>query len=88
MQELARHLGLDKSSITGLVDRAGRRGLVRRATAPHDGRSVRVSLTEQGRELSRAGTADAGRRIRALTERLTDAQRSALSALASELLAS
>jgi DNA-binding MarR family transcriptional regulator len=87
MQELARHLGLDKSSITGLVDRAGRRGLVRRAAAPHDGRAVRVSLTEQGRELAQAGTADAGRRIRALADDLTDTQRSALSALASALVA-
>jgi hypothetical protein len=43
MQELARHLGLDKSSMTGLVDRAERRGLVRRAPAPHDRRAVLVS---------------------------------------------
>jgi DNA-binding MarR family transcriptional regulator len=86
MQELARHLGLDKSSITGLVDRAERRGLVRRAAAPHDGRAVLVSLTEQGRELAGAGTADAGRRIRALTDDLTDTQRAALSTLASALV--
>ena len=30
MNELARFLGLDKSSVTGLVDRAERRGLVAR----------------------------------------------------------
>ncbi|WP_405782619.1 MarR family winged helix-turn-helix transcriptional regulator [Streptomyces sp. NBC_00859] len=86
MQELARHLGLDKSSMTGLVDRAERRDLVRRAAAPHDGRAVQVSLTEQGHELARATTADAGRRILALTSDLDDAQRVRLSLLASALV--
>ncbi|WP_328316327.1 MarR family winged helix-turn-helix transcriptional regulator [Streptomyces sp. NBC_00388] len=86
MQELARHLGLDKSSMTGLVDRAERRGLVRRGAAPHDGRAVRVALTDEGHELARATTADAGRRIHALTAGLDEAQRSRLSALASTLV--
>lgn len=87
MQELARHLGLDKSSMTGLVDRAERRGLVRRAAAPHDGRAVRVSLTAQGHDLANAATADADRQIHALAEGLTDAQRTRLSQLASILVA-
>ncbi|WNI14539.1 MarR family winged helix-turn-helix transcriptional regulator [Actinacidiphila sp. ITFR-21] len=87
MRELARHLGLDKSSMTGLVTRAERRGLVRRAPAPHDGRVARVSLTEQGSELARAGAADAGRRIQELTAHLGEARRSQLSRLASALVA-
>ncbi|MCA1223249.1 MarR family winged helix-turn-helix transcriptional regulator [Streptomyces sp. 8L] len=87
MQELARHLGLDKSSMTGLIDRAERRGLVRRAPSPRDRRGVQVSLTEDGHELARLMTADADRRIRALTTGLTDTQRSQLSLLASELVA-
>jgi DNA-binding MarR family transcriptional regulator len=86
MQELARHLGLDKSSMTGLVDRAERRGLVRRAPAPHDKRAVQVSLTAQGQDLAREVTAEAGRQIQALTAHLTDAQRSQLSLLASVLV--
>jgi DNA-binding MarR family transcriptional regulator len=44
MQELARRLHLDKSSVTGLIDRAERRGLLQRQTDPRDGRGVRVSL--------------------------------------------
>lgn len=87
MQALARHLGLDKSSMTGLVDRAERRGLVRRTTSPHDGRAVLVSLTAEGHELARTGTADASRRIHALTAHLTDAQRTQLSLLTSAVLA-
>ena len=86
MQELARHLGLDKSSMTGLVDRAERRDLVRRAPAAHDGRAVRVSLTDQGHELTTACTSAVGRRVHALTATLTDDQRSRLSLLASTLV--
>jgi DNA-binding MarR family transcriptional regulator len=51
MNELARFLGLDKSSVTGLVDRAERRGLVSRVPSAADRRSVRVGLTDQGRAL-------------------------------------
>ncbi|MFE6552245.1 MarR family winged helix-turn-helix transcriptional regulator [Streptomyces sp. NPDC057746] len=87
MQELARHLGLDKSSMTGLVDRAERRDLVRRTASPHDRRAVLVALTPQGHELVRQGAAEADRRIRALAAHLTDAQRSQLSRLASALVA-
>ncbi|MDI5968187.1 MarR family transcriptional regulator [Streptomyces sp. SL13] len=86
MQELARHLGLDKSSLTGLVDRAERRELVRRAPAPHDKRSVLVSLTDRGHEVAREITEDADRRVHALTADLTDAQRGELSLLASALV--
>src|SRR5437868_4283337 len=51
MQELARLLDLDKSSVTGLVDRAERRGLVARAPSPADGRATLVRLTDAGRAL-------------------------------------
>src|ERR1700684_1229687 len=49
MNELARLLDLDKSSVTGLVDRAERRGLVTRVPSPADRRSVHVKLTADGR---------------------------------------
>jgi MarR family transcriptional regulator, lower aerobic nicotinate degradation pathway regulator len=42
---------LDKSSITGLVDRAERRGLVLRVPSVTDRRSVLVRLTAGGREM-------------------------------------
>ncbi|MGW7665911.1 MarR family winged helix-turn-helix transcriptional regulator [Streptomyces sp. NPDC054775] len=87
MQELARHLGLDKSSMTGLVDRAERRDLVRRTASPHDRRAVLVSLTPQGHELVRRGAAEVDRQICALAAHLTDAERSQLSRLASALVA-
>jgi MarR family transcriptional regulator, lower aerobic nicotinate degradation pathway regulator len=52
MLELARHLGLGKSSVSGLIDRAERRGLVARTAAPVDGRGVLVTLTADGRRLA------------------------------------
>ncbi|MEU9148956.1 MarR family transcriptional regulator [Streptomyces sp. NPDC048417] len=86
MQELARHLGLDKSSMTGLVDRAERRDLVRRSPSPHDKRSLLVSITPEGQNLARRCAAEAEQQIRDLTAHLTDDQRSRLSLLASALV--
>src|ERR1700691_1015263 len=53
MNELARYLELDKSSVTGLVDRAERRGLVRRKVSSTDRRAVDVSITAPGRRAAR-----------------------------------
>lgn len=86
MRELARHLGLDKSSMTGLVDRAERRDLVRRSPAAHDGRVIQVSITEAGKELIREVEPQAAARIHALTAVLTDGQRTQLSRLVTILV--
>ena len=45
IKELAGFLQLDKSSVTGLVDRAEERGLVERIASTVDRRSVQVILT-------------------------------------------
>ncbi len=86
MQEIATFLELDKSSVTGLVDRAERRGLVRRASSPEDGRAVRVALTEQGRDLTKKGVKQLQRELSALVEGLTEADRKRLSGLASQVV--
>lgn len=86
MQELARHLELDKSSVTGLIDRAERRGLVRRKASATDGRAFEVSLTPAGRKIAQRGEADFEERITALAAFLTEAERSTLRELASRLV--
>jgi DNA-binding MarR family transcriptional regulator len=86
MQELARHLSLDKSSVTGLVDRAERRGLVRRATHPHDGRAVRVASTPQGQQLATLVTGEVGDQVTGIVRVLPAADRSRLSELASAIV--
>lgn len=52
MLELARSLNLEKSSVSGLVDRAQRRGLVQRKPGTRDGRAVHVSITPAGRAIA------------------------------------
>ena len=86
MLELGNHLGLDKSSMTGLVSRAEKRGLVQRSPSPHDGRAVLVSLTPFGRELVEQCTTEVGQRIAELASRLTEPQRVQLTMLAAELV--
>ncbi|MFI7416552.1 MarR family winged helix-turn-helix transcriptional regulator [Nonomuraea sp. NPDC049684] len=50
--DLAAYLGLDKSTLSGLIDRAQRRGLLARGKNPDDGRVVEVFMTPAGLELA------------------------------------
>jgi len=52
MAELARMLNLEKSSLTGLVDRVEHRGLVARTRSSADRRACRVALTGLGERLA------------------------------------
>ncbi|MGW4742597.1 MarR family winged helix-turn-helix transcriptional regulator [Nocardia xishanensis] len=52
MTDLAAFLGLDKSTMSGLVERAERRGLVARGKSPQDRRVVDVFITPMGSELA------------------------------------
>src|SRR5271155_5217770 len=52
MAELANYLGLERSTVSGLIDRAVQRGLVCKTTHPDDARSVRVSLTAEAQSLA------------------------------------
>lgn len=54
MTELARCCGVEKAALTGLVDRAERRGLAERTPVPGDRRALRVTLTEAGRRSAAA----------------------------------
>lgn len=87
MQHLAELLGLSKQSATGLVDRAERRGLVRRVTIPvGDERAVHVTLTDEGRELAEQIGAQVSRRVVRVAADLSEASRQRLSALLSQLV--
>jgi DNA-binding MarR family transcriptional regulator len=48
--ELSHALGLDKSAITGLVDRLENKGLVERRITPSDRRAMSIVLTDAGRD--------------------------------------
>ena len=86
MLDLARHLKLEKSSVSGLIDRAEARGLVEREAAPHDGRAIHVRLTAAGRRLAKRLTAEADAALLRLLDALAPAERSRLSTLATAVI--
>jgi DNA-binding MarR family transcriptional regulator len=49
---LAEFLGLEKSTMSGLVERAEKRGLLERTPSENDGRGVQVSITSEGMKLA------------------------------------
>ncbi len=86
MADLATFTGLERSTISGLIDRASQRGLVVRTADPHDGRSVRVSLTKQARRLVPEVTAAIGDRIKPLIGQLSAGEQTRLTALLTKAL--
>jgi DNA-binding MarR family transcriptional regulator len=86
MGELGATLRLAKSSLTGLVDRTERNGLVRRETDPQDMRAVRVALTPQGRRLAEEFYTETCRRVDELAAALGAAERDVLASLLGRVL--
>jgi DNA-binding MarR family transcriptional regulator len=76
--DLAAHMGLDKSTMSGLIDRAERRGLVRRAKNPDDGRAIDVLIDEAGLELARKAYREVHEAISPATDRLDRRQTESL----------
>jgi DNA-binding MarR family transcriptional regulator len=86
MGELGATLRLAKSSLTGLVDRTERNGLVRREADPQDMRAVRVALTPDGRRLAEEFYTETCRRIADLLAGLAPAERDTLASLLRRVL--
>jgi DNA-binding MarR family transcriptional regulator len=75
MTDLSRLLHLEKSSLTGLVDRVERRGLVTRIRDGRDRRVCQVALTGEGTRLAVEAHQDVTRRLDALADDLPDAEK-------------
>jgi DNA-binding MarR family transcriptional regulator len=86
MAELASYLGLERSTVSGLIDRAVQRGLVQKDADPTDGRSVRVSLTERARRLESRMIAEIGELMAPLIDRLNTSERKRLTDLLAKVL--
>lgn len=84
--DLAAHLGLERSSVSGLIDRAAQRGLVRREADSADGRSVRVSLTDDGHRLAAILEQQVAERLAPMTDRLRPSDRGRLATLLATML--
>jgi DNA-binding MarR family transcriptional regulator len=81
MTALADYLGLEKSTMTGLVDRAEKKGLLERAPNSSDGRAVDVFLSPEGAELAERLYTHVGRSLSPMTSELVPAEQRRLQAL-------
>jgi MarR family transcriptional regulator, lower aerobic nicotinate degradation pathway regulator len=86
IKELAGFLQLDKSSVTGLVDRAADSGLVRRVPSTLDRRNVQVVITAAGRALVDLAASDFASELEVLLVELSSSERHRLSVLASRVV--
>jgi DNA-binding MarR family transcriptional regulator len=81
MSELALYLGLDRSTVTGLITRAEERGFVARIESETDKRSSRVMLTGAGQDLSATCAAEIAVAIEPVVAPLSTADRRRLDRL-------
>lgn len=75
MGQLAEATDQCSATMTGIVDRLVRMGLVERKQNPEDRRSVLVALTDPGRVLVEAAKHEAGTRLRVILARFTAEER-------------
>ena len=85
MTALADHLGLDKSTMTGLVDRAEKRGLLTRSRNAEDGRAIDVLMAPAGATLAASMQAEVARALAPLTAALPAADQRRLRSLLDQL---
>ena len=88
ISELADFLGLERSTLSGLIDRAAARGLLTRAPSAQDGRVVEVVLTEDGAELAGRVADDVADALIPLIAPLSRQDRATLRALLDRVVAS
>lgn len=88
MVELAEYLGLEKQTMSGLIARAEKRGLVARAPNVEDGRATDVFLTGEGVRLFDQLHGQMRQALAPLTEGLGATDRQLLQDLLERMLAS
>jgi DNA-binding MarR family transcriptional regulator len=88
MTALAEYLGLEKSTMSGLVERAEKRGLLERAPSKEDGRGVEVSITSAGMKLAERTYAHVEKSLLPLIGTLGAAERARLRGLLERMLGS
>ena len=87
MAELAHCFGVEKAALTGLMDRAERRGLARRSPVPGDRRALQVTLTDAGHQAAAAFHAEIGAELGRLIAPLAPHEREQFRATMAEILA-
>lgn len=87
MGDLAQCFGVEKAALTGLADRAERRGLARRSPAPADRRAVHVIPTNTGRRQAAAFHEEVSVALKGLLTPLTEREREQFRRSMTKLLA-
>jgi DNA-binding MarR family transcriptional regulator len=87
LADLAHCFGVEKAALTGLMDRAERRGLARRSPVPGDRRALQATLTEAGRRAAAAFHADVGAELSRLIAPLAPAEREDFGAAMAQIIA-
>jgi DNA-binding MarR family transcriptional regulator len=85
LTDLGEQLLVRPPSVTGIVDRLEKFGLVSRAGVPTDARAKHVGLTDEGRKLVERVLEQHGQRIAALMAGLDESEQTELSRLLSKL---
>ena len=86
MAELARCFGVEKAALTGLMDRAERRGLAQRSPVPGDRRALQVTLTDAGHQAAAAFHTEIGVELGRLIAPLAPQDREHLRATVAEII--
>src|ERR1700745_847599 len=87
MAELAHCFGVEKAALTGLMDRAERRGLARRSPVPGDRRALQVTLTAAGHRAAAAFHAEVGTDLSGLVSTLAPHDRELFRRALAEIIA-
>jgi len=83
---LADYLGLEKSTMSGLVERAEKRGLLQRAQDASDGRAVEISLSSRGKKLTERLYVQVEGSLNPMTSALSPPERQRLRVLLERML--
>lgn len=86
MTELTQMLRLEKSSLSGLVDRVERRGLLRRTNSHVDRRAVTIEPTRQGKSIADAFYDEVSQRLLEIVAELSAVDRDRFARLASRIV--
>jgi DNA-binding MarR family transcriptional regulator len=86
MAELARYFGVEKAALTGLMDRAERRGLAQRSPVPGDRRALQVTLTDAGHQAAAAFHAEVSADLTRLASSLAPPDREHFCSTVAEIL--
>jgi DNA-binding MarR family transcriptional regulator len=87
MAELAQCFGVEKAALTGLMDRAERRGLARRSSVPGDRRALQATLTDAGRRTAAAFHAEVSAELGRLISPLAPHDREHFRSTMAEIIA-